>query len=100
MSTMSKILTFVFLIAIVVVILATIGAVVTPLLFSKVFPQGVDQWTVAGLTETTAGMMAALLAIIGAAVVAFNWLYLEQRVERVLKEKTDTIEQELFSIEV
>ncbi len=97
MSTMSKILTFAFLIAIVVVILATIAAVVSPMLFSKTFPQGVDQWTVAGLTETSAGMMAALLAIIGAAVVAFNWLYLEQRVERVLKEKTDTIKKELFS---
>src|SRR6266568_2336295 len=97
MSTMSKILTFAFLIAIVVVILATIAAVVLPMLFSKTFPQGVDQWTVAGLTETFAGMMAALLAIIGAAVVAFNWLYLEQRVERVLKEKTDTIKKELFS---
>jgi hypothetical protein len=97
MSTMSKILTFAFLIAIVVVILATIGVVVSPMLFSKAFPQGVDQWTVAGLTETFAGMMAALLAIIGAAVVAFNWLYLEQRVERILKEKTDTIKQELFT---
>src|SRR5260370_2069465 len=97
MSTMSKILTFAFLIAIVVVILATIGAVVSAMLFSKAFPQGVDQWTVAGLTETSAGMMAALLAIIGAAVVAFNWLYLEQRVERILKEKTDTIKQELFT---
>jgi len=97
MSTMSKILTFAFLIAIVVVILATIGVVVSPMLFSKAFPQGVDQWTVAGLTETFAGMMAALLAIIGAAVVAFNWLYLEQRVERILKEKTDIIKQELFT---
>jgi hypothetical protein len=94
---MSKILTFAFLIAIVVVILATIGAVVVPVLFSKAFPQGIDQWTVAGLTETSAGMMAALLAIIGAAVVAFNWLYLEQRVKGILEEKTDKIKKELFS---
>ena len=97
MSTMSRILTFAFLIAIAVVILATIAAVVSPMFFLKTLPQGVDQWTVAGLTETFAGMMAALLAIIGAAVLAFNWLYLEQRVERILKEKTDTIKKELFS---
>ena len=97
MSTMSRILTFAFLIAIAVVILATVAAVVSPMFFLKAFPQGVDQWTVAGLTETFAGMMAALLAIIGAAVVAFNWLYLEQRVKGILEEKTDTMKKELFS---
>lgn len=41
--------------------------------------------------------MAALLAIIGADAVAFNWLYLERRVERVLTEKTDDIKRELFA---
>ncbi len=97
MSTLSKILTIFFLIAIAVIIVATIGAVVSPALFPQVFPKQVDQWSAAGLISTFAGVMAALLAIIGAAAVAFNWLYLEQRVERVLQEKTNDIKQELFA---
>jgi len=97
MSTLSKILTIVFLIAIAVIIVATFGAVVSPVLFPQVFPKQVDQWSAAGLISTFTGVMAALLAIIGAAVVAFNWLYLEQRVERVLQEKTDDIKRELFA---
>lgn len=96
MSTLSKILTIAFLLAIAFIIVATIGAVVSPVLFPHVFPKQVDQWSSAGLISTFAGVMAALLAIIGAAVVAFNWLYLEQRVERVLQEKTNDIKRELF----
>lgn len=89
---MSKLLS-IFLGAIAGIVVLTIGVVLLPLLL----PQQVDQWSVAGLAATFAGVMAALLAIIGAAAVAFNWLYLERRVERVLTEKTDDIKRELFA---
>ena len=89
---MSKLLT-IFLGAIAGIVVLTFGIVLLPLLL----PQKVDQWTIAGLAATFAGVMAALLAIIGAATVAFNWLYLEQRVEKVLKAKADDIKRALFS---
>ena len=89
---MSKLLS-IFLGAIAGIVILIFGVVLLPLLL----PQRVDQWSVAGLAGTFAGVMAALLAIIGAAAVAFNWLYLERRVERVLTEKTDDIKRELFA---
>ncbi len=79
MSTLSKILTIVFLIAIAVIIVATFGAVVSPVLFPQVFPKQVDQWSAAGLISTFTGVMAALLAILR-----------DQYIEQVLQRAPDT----------
>lgn len=89
---MKRLLT-IFLGAIGGIIVLTVAVVLLP----AILPQRVDEWSIAGFAATMAGVMAALLAIIGAGAVAFNWIYLEKRVERVLTEKTEAIRDDLFA---
>ncbi|WIG60502.1 MAG: hypothetical protein OJF49_003250 [Ktedonobacterales bacterium] len=88
-SSRSLAITFVVAIAVVIVLL------IVTLMLVLVLPLRGDPWSVAGFAATIAGIMAAMLAILGAIVVAFQWFRLDQRVEQVVAQKLDVIKTDL-----